>query len=189
MHESLFKYFKDKTKIDEQVFNEIFSFFTIKKLKKNQTLLNAGSICNFNFFVNKGCLKFSAFNSEGKESIRYFAFENKFGTALRSFIENTPSIESIIALENTEVLMISKTDFFYLVENVPQFNFIYRDILEMAYTTMQKRIYDLQGSNAVERLHWLLANQPYIFSRLSSKVIAAYIGVSPYTLSRLRAKM
>ena len=189
MHQNLYKYFQQKTEIDEQTFSTISPYFKLKKIKKNQTILNIGDVCNFNIFVNFGCLKFSSINDEGKELIRYFAFENKFGTALASFIENKPSSESIVALENSEILVISKLDFLHLIETIPQVNFIYRDILEMAYTTMQKRIYDFQGSNALERLKWLVAYQPLIFSRLSSRVLAAYLGITPYTLSRLKSEI
>lgn len=189
MNENLYKYFQQKTEIDKKTFSEISPYFKVKKVKKNQAILKIGDTCNFNIFVNAGCLKFSSFNDEGKELVRYFAFENKFGTALGSFIENKPSTESIVALENSEILIILKADFLHLIETVPQVNFIYRDILEMAYITMQKRIYDFQGSSALERLKWLLAYQPLIFSRLSSRSLASYLGVSPYTLTRLKSKI
>ncbi|MES2486135.1 MAG: Crp/Fnr family transcriptional regulator, partial [Bacteroidota bacterium] len=65
-------------------------------------------------------------------------------------------------------------------------NFIYRDILEMAYITSQKRIYGLQGGSALERLKWLMQYQPMVLSRLSNKVVASYLGITPYTLSRLK---
>lgn len=189
MYDHLFKYIQNKTEIDEMSFSEFRHFFKPKTVKKNEFILKEGEVCQHNIFVNKGCLKFYLINDEGKELIRYFAFEGKFGTALSSLIDQKPSFESIQAIEDTELLMISRQDFFHLVDTVPQINFIYRDILEMAYITSQERIYGLQGQRALKQLKWLLSYQPKILSRLSNKVIASYLGVTPYTLSRLKSEL
>ena len=189
MHELLYKYIQNKTEIDRETFSGFCHYFKPKTVKKNKLILMEGEICNHNIFVNKGCLKIFSINEKGKELIRYFAFEGKFGTALTSLIEQKSSFESIQAIENSEVLMIARKDFFYLVDTVPQINFIYRDILEMAYATSQKRIYGLQGNTALERLKWLIEYQPQILSRLSNKVVASYLGVTPYTLSRLKSEL
>lgn len=187
MHELLYKYIQTKINIDRTTFDSFCHVFKLKKVKKNEFLLVEGENCTFNIFVNKGCLRFYSIVSDGRELTRYFAFEGKFGTALSSLIDQKPSIEFVQALEKSELLVISRQDFFHLVETVPQINYIYRDILEMAYITSQKRIFDLQGREAIQRLKWLMEYQPRILSRLSNKVVASYLGITPYTLSRLKA--
>ena len=189
MYDSLFKYFQDKTDIDYASFSQFCHYFKPKKAKKSEFLLMEGDVCRFNIFVTRGCIRIYSITDEGQELTRYFAFEGKFGTALTSLIEQKPSFEFVQAVENAELLIISRQDFFHLVDTVPPVNFVYRDILEMAYITSQKRIYDFQGQPALERLKWLMAYQPDILSRLSSKVIASYLGVTPYTLSRLKAEL
>jgi CRP-like cAMP-binding protein len=189
MYELLFTYIQNKIEIDEMTFSSFKHHFKLKKVKKNEVILREGEICNHNIFVNKGCLKFYVINNEGKELIRYFAFEGKFGTALSSLISQKPSFEYIQAVENSEILIISRQDFYHLVDTIPQINFIYRDILEMAYLTSQERIYGLQGQRALEQLRWLMAYQPKILSRLTNKVVASYLGITPYTLSRLKAEL
>lgn len=189
MHERLFQYFEAKTRISQQEFSEFSDHFTVRKVRRKEFLLREGEVCQQNIFVNTGCLRIFSTNEEGQELTRYFAFEGKFGTALSSFIEQKPSIEFIQAIEKSEVLTISRQAFYHLVETVPQVNVIYRDILEMAYITSQKRIYNFQGQSALERLKWLLQYQPQILTRLSNKTVASYLGVSPYTLSRLKAEL
>ena len=90
MYDLLFKYIQNKTEIDSKSFSACCHYFKPKEVKKNEIILMEGDICHHNIFVNKGCLKFYAVNDEGKELIRYFAFESKFGTALSSFIEQKP---------------------------------------------------------------------------------------------------
>ncbi|MBA4302078.1 cAMP-binding domain of CRP or a regulatory subunit of cAMP-dependent protein kinases [Algoriphagus alkaliphilus] len=188
-HEQLLSYFQSKTHLSPEEFSEFKDFFVLKKVKRNELLLREGEVCTFNLFVLSGLLRMYHIGPEGQEFTRYFAFENKFGTSLTSLIEGMPSIENIQAVEKSEVLKISKVDFFKLVETVPSVNLIYKNILEQAYITSQKRIYDFQGKTALERLKWLLSHQPGILNRIPSRLVASYLGITSYTLSRIKAEL
>jgi CRP-like cAMP-binding protein len=186
MHTVLRSYFHQRTKITEERLVSLSPYFKESVVKKNDFLLREGEVCRHNYFVVSGCLRLYSVNTEGIENTRYLAFEGKFGSSFTSLITGKPSIEYIQSLEKSTVLSINKEDFFYLVENEPAVNKIYRHILESAYVTTQRRIYDLQGADSVSRLKWLLEQQPNIFKRLSGRIIASYLGVTPYTLSRLK---
>ncbi|MFC3416646.1 Crp/Fnr family transcriptional regulator [Algoriphagus hitonicola] len=182
-------YFIEHTAISESEFSEIEPYFLSKQFKKGEFILHAGAVCNFMLFVESGCIRLFNVTEEGEEFTRYFGIEGKFGTALSSLISGEPAFEFIQALEFTEAKIISKADFYSLVESHPAVNKVYRGILEMAYTTSQRRIYNLQGESALDRLKWLMKYQPGILARLSSKVIASYVGVTPFTLSRLKSEL
>lgn len=188
-YDTLFQYLQSKAPITEEEFARFKDFFSYQKVKVNEFLLREGEICLFNHFVLKGSFRFYHVNPEGQELTRYFAFENKFGTNLTSLIEGTPSLEYIQAVEPSEVLKIRSGDFFRLVDSVPQINLVYRNILQNAYITSQKRIYDLQGMSALDRLKWLLNHQPGILSRIPSRLVASYLGITPFTLSRLKSEL
>ena len=187
--ELLYRYMSERTGLSFEEFAPIATCFQPFSYKTNQYLLREGEICQHNYFVTKGSFRMYHINAEGMELTRYFAFENKFGTNLTSLIEGLPSIENLQAIEPLEVLRISKTDFFGLVERNPAVNKVYRNILENAYITSQKRIYDLQGMAALDRLRWLLEQYPMILTRIPSRMIASYLGITPYTLSRLKSQL
>ncbi|WP_449387560.1 Crp/Fnr family transcriptional regulator [Chryseobacterium lineare] len=92
-------------------------------------------------------------------------------------------------IEPSELLVINRDDYFHLVETVPQFAFIYRQILELAYIKSQERIYCFQGLEAIEKVRWVLTNQTKLLTRLSNKIVASYLGLTPQTLSRLKSKL
>lgn len=188
-HDPLLAYIRSLVPISDAEFDRFKDRFVPVRLKRNEYLLRAGEVCQHNYFVIKGSFRMYHINPEGQELTRYFAFENKFGTNLTSLIEGSPSLENMQAMEPLEVLRITKTDFFHLVETVPQVNKIYRNILQNAYITSQKRIYDLQGMPALDRLKWLLGQYPKILNRLPSRLIASYLGITPFTLSRLKAEL
>ena len=189
MIEKLHQYFKNRTIIDESTLEDICSHFTSLNTKRNQILLREGEICKDYYFVNKGCLRLFTYNSEGIETTRYFAFEGAFGTALPSFIQQTPAFEFVHTIEPSELLKISRESFFHLVDTVPQVSRVYRQILEMGFITAQKRIYGFQGFDAMEKVKWVMNYQPDFLVRVSNKMAASYLGLTPSTLSRIKAKL
>jgi CRP-like cAMP-binding protein len=189
MHPLLRDYFLKRTDTDKHVFERISPYFEEKSFKRNEYVLREGEICKHNYFIISGCMRLFSINKEGVENTRYFAFEGKFATCFTSLISGLPAFENIQSLEKTTVLRIHRDDFYYLVETEAAVNKVYRNIMESAYITTQRRIYDFQGADSLERVQWLLKHQPKILSRLSNKVVASYLGITPYTLSRLKAKL
>lgn len=189
MYEKLGQYIKRRTAVDEATLEIIFSHFTLLKTKRNQLLLREGEVCKHYYFVNKGCLRLFTLNKDGVEGTRYFAFEGAFGTALPSLIEQTPAFEFVQTIENSELLKISRESFFHLVETIPAFAKIYRHILEMGFITAQKRIYGFQGFDAMQKVKWVMQYQPDFLVRVSNKMAASYLGLTPATLSRIKSKL
>lgn len=189
MYKQLEKYFKSRIEIDDKTLSYIYSYFKFRKTKRNEFLLKEGEICNNFYFVNKGCIRLFNINKEGEEATRYFHFEDSLGTALSSLINQQPSFEFMQTIEPSELLVINREDYFHLVNIVPQFGFIYRQILELAYIKSQERIYCFQGLDAVEKVRWVLTNQTKLLTRLSNKMVASYLGLTPQTLSRLKSKI
>lgn len=189
MYDKLQKYLTDRTRIEEQTLQHVCKFFEPLSAKKSEILLHHGEVCKYYYFVNEGCLRLYTVSRDGQETTRYFAFEGAFGSALPSLIQQTPAFEYVQAIERSQLLAIHRDKFFMLVDTVPQVSFIYRQILEAAFITAQQRIYGLQGSTALDNLKWLLNYQPNILARLSNKMVASFLGVTPFTLSRLKAEL
>jgi CRP-like cAMP-binding protein len=189
MYKKLRQYFKNRTIIDEPTLEYICSHFTSVKTKRNEMLLREGDICKDYYFINQGCLRLFTYNNEGIETTRYFAFEGAFGTALPSLIDQIPAFEYVQTIENSELLKISRESFFHLVDTVPQFATIYRQILERGFITAQKRIYGFQGFDALEKVKWVIQYQPDFLVRVSNKMAASYLGLTPSTLSRIKSKL
>uniref|UniRef100_UPI0025BD0EC7 Crp/Fnr family transcriptional regulator n=1 Tax=Flavobacterium sp. UBA7663 TaxID=1946557 RepID=UPI0025BD0EC7 len=146
-------------------------------------------VANYYYFVNKGAVRVFTITDDGQEISRYFAFEDTFVTALPSFIDQKPAEEYLQTIEKSELLRISREDFYQLVASVPVFAKIYTEILELGFITAQKRIYGFQGYDALYKVKWIIKNQPKLLLRVSNKMAASFLGISPATLSRLKAKL
>lgn len=186
---ALLAYFQKLSDLTQEEFNEFKDKFVFHQAKRREFILQEGEVCHANYFIVQGSFRMYQINEMGQEMIRYFALENKFGTNLTSLIEGSPSVEYIQAIEPTAYFKISRSDFFHLVETSPHVNKAYRNILENAYITSQKRIYKLQGMSALDRLKWLIEHYPGILTRIPSKMIASYLGITPFTMSRLKSEL
>jgi CRP-like cAMP-binding protein len=189
MHATLVKFLKSKVHLDDTSLHEICSYFKLKRTKRNEILLSYDQVCKNYYFINKGCIRLFTVGTDGNESSRYFAFEENFATALPSFINQLPAEEYLQTIEKSELLSISRTDFYYLVDTFPEFAKVYTEILELGFIIAQKRIYGFQGYDALEKVKWLIQYQPQLLLKVSNKMVASYLGIAPSTLSRLKSKL
>lgn len=189
MYSTLKKFIRSKTDIEEEKLDEVCSHFKLIKTRRNEILLSFDEVCKHYYFVNKGCIRLFTNTTEGNEITRYLAFEGNFATALPSFIDQQPASEFLQTIEKSELLCISRTNFYHLVDTLPQFTRIYTEILELGFIVAQKRIYGFQGFDALYKVKWVIQNQPQLLTRVTNKIAASYLGISPSTLSRIKSKL
>lgn len=101
----------------------------------------------------------------------------------------TPSLLNIDALEDTVVLQISRDDLISLYKDAPKFNLIFRVLIEKAFIRLQERLLQTISSTAEERYASFLQLYPHLTNRLSQVQIAAFLGITPEFLSKLRNKI
>jgi len=157
--------------------------------KKNEVLLEVGQVCQHVYFLAKGCLKISSYNINGEESTTNIAFEGEWRTSMSSFVNQVASNERILSVENSELLRINRDRFLQLSQDIPEFEYLYKGLLEESYSKSTERVQTLMSMDGLDRLKWLLQKHPLIFTRLSNRLIASYLGLSEATLSRLKAKL
>ncbi len=189
MHQQLGKFITDRVAISDEHLQVIFSHFKPLTLKKNEIINVLGTPARRMYFVNKGCLRVYFIKADGAEVTRRFAFENTFSTSLTSFITGEPLTEITQAIETSELLYISRDDFYGLLDVIPAWEKFYRNYLEFAYVNNTKRLQSLATQDAAERYKLLLKESPHMVLRLSNKLVANYLNLSQEALSRLKSKI
>lgn len=156
---------------------------------RNEVILAQGNVCQYCYFVVSGCVQVFVYDTAGNESTRDVVFENNWVTELNSFGKQVPAIENLRTIEPTELLAISYEGFGEMMQTVPQFETVYRQIMEFSYANSVFRINSFVAMDATERLQWLAQHRPKMLARISNKIVASYLGISPETLSRVKAKL
>lgn len=182
-------YITDRIDVTREELKVILSYFKPLHAAKNEVLITPGQATQRIFFVGKGCIRIYFITEQGFEATRYFAFENDIAAALISFITRSTSAEYVQSVENTDLLYIDQDDFFYLLEIIPGWEKFYRYFLEKAYVNNTNRLMSFFTMDATERYMSLLSEYPDVVKRLSNKMLATYLNLSPETLSRLKTKL
>ncbi|GAA3973345.1 Crp/Fnr family transcriptional regulator [Mucilaginibacter dorajii] len=165
------------------------NLFQQKSIKRKSFLLRAGEVCKFEGFVIKGLFRVYHINSNGFDQILYFAIENWWITDIDSFTNAIPSQLFIEALEDSEVLLISKKDKEFAYENLPEIEKLFRIMTQKTHVALQRRMIDNLGKTADQRYLDFIEKYPQLFQRLSNLQIAAYLGISHEFLSKIRRKI
>ncbi len=156
---------------------------------KKQFALQHGDVCEYFYFVVRGCLRLYLADNKGVYHILQFATENYWILDLASFHKKKAAILNIDALEDTVVLRIRYADLIDLYQKSPKFDRIFRVLVENHFMLQQQRMTQLFSSTAEERYQLFLESYPHLLNRLSQVQIAAYLGITPEFLSRIRSRM
>jgi CRP-like cAMP-binding protein len=162
---------------------------TSKLFKKGESLLHAGEICQFTYFVNKGLLRMYSLDKNGKEHIIQFAPENWMISDRSSLFFNEKSHFYIDAIEETEVIMLHSNYFTELSILFPNTVYNIDLLLQKHVRNLQDRVRSLLSDTAEERYLHFIKMYPDILQRVPQWMVASYLGITPESLSRVRKNL
>lgn len=165
------------------------NLFEHKTIKKKSFLLREGETCKFEGFVTKGLFRVYHIDKNGFEQILYFAIEDWWITDIDSFTNEIPSQLFIEALEDSEVLLISKKNKDFAYENLPKIEKLYRIMTQKTHVALQRRMIDSMSKTAGSRYVDFVKKYPQLLQRLSNVQVAAYLGITNVFLSNIRKKI
>ncbi len=184
--EPLLNYFNRLIPLNKEEKELVTQKFRPRLYRKKQYVLQEGNVCTQFNFVVRGCLRTYKIDEKGNIHILQFAAENNWINDLGSFHRVKPSALNIDALEDTVVLQISHEDLISLYKEAPKFDRIFRVLIENGFIHLQERLLQNISSTAEERYQSFLEHYHYLINRLSQVQIAAFLGITPEFLSRLR---
>src|SRR5665647_2271357 len=189
MYELLHKKITESISITDEEFDFCKTLFLPKKLRKRQYLLQEGDVCKYTAFVTKGILRSYTIDNKGTEHILQFAFEGWWMGDLYSFLTDEPSMYNMEAIENCELLLISKPSWELLLEKIPAFERYFRILIQNNLIATQQRLMGTLSETAEEKYLKLINNYPGCLQRVPQHMIASYLGITRETLSRIRGQM
>jgi len=189
MFELLFQKFDEKIQLTEEEKTLCKTFFAPRKLRKRQYLLQEGDVSRFTAFVEKGMLRSYSIDEKGSEHILQFAFEGWWIGDHYSFHTGQPSNYNIDALEDSELLLITKAAEEELMQKVPKLERYFRILLQNSLVAIQSRMVASMSKTADQRYADLVNSCPTIPQRVPQHMMASFLGITPETLSRIRKNL
>jgi CRP-like cAMP-binding protein len=189
MYKLFFEQFNKNVPLTAEEQELIKTYLTPKKLRKKQYLLQEGDPCKYIAFVEKGILRAYSVDTNGNEHIIQFAPEGWTIADLYSFLTGELATYNIDALEDAELVLISKSAHDELLKISSKYETYNRLQITGAYLAMQKRVTSILSLSLEERYTNLTSLYPDIVQRVPQHMLASYMGLKPETLSRVRKKI
>lgn len=189
MYELFFQSFNSKVQLTPEEETQLKTYLKPKKLRKKQYLLQEGDVCKSIAFIEKGALRAYSVDDNGNEHIIQFGLEGWIISDLYSFLSGEPATYNIDAIEDSELVLINKSEHEELLQKMPKYETFTRLNVTGAYLAMQRRLTSIISSSVEERYSGFIALYPHIVQRVPQHMIASYMGLTPETLSRIRRRI
>ncbi len=189
MFEVLFSKVEEKIKLNDSEKEICKALFSPKKLRRRQYILQQDDICKNLIFVEKGILRSYSIDNKGNEHIIQFAPEGWWISDVYSFLTGEAAVYNIEAIEDSELLLISKSSLDELYERLPKFERYFRLLSQANMVATHRRLTSTLSASADEKYLRLLSAYPNIVARVPQHMIASYLGITPETLSRVRKRI
>lgn len=178
-----------KNILPDKRIDELLSIGKEKSIVSSDYFIRAGETPIKIAYVFKGLFRYVYINDNGDEFTKAILSENNFISSYSAMVLSKPSYFSIEALENSQLLEITWSDFNQLKENDIFWVKFLMKFLEKGYFTKEKRERDLLLLDAETRYKNFLTEFPGMEQRVKQGIIASYLGIQPETLSRIRRKI
>ena len=185
MHQKLREHIEKIVPLTDDEFKFVSSHFTTKKFRKHQFLVQEGQPVKYHHFVVSGLLKLVYTDDNSREHIVSFAMEDWWESDFYAYYTQTKATMSLVCLEDTEVLCLSLEDYRKLCDGLQKMERFFLEKANFGFLGAQRRIISWLTSNVKERYEQLIRQYPALIQRVPKSLIAAYLGVSRETLSRL----
>lgn len=167
---------------------KIAPFLVEENLTKGDKYLAQGQICKKVGFVTEGLLKSVHTKDNGDQYIPNFIQQGELAIHLDSFTQQIPTQEYIEAIQPTQVFSLSLSNYKVLEADIPHFSKILFLIMERKFIALDRLKSQLLSESAENRVSILLKEQPKVVQQASKKDIASFLGLSKYTMSRIKMK-
>jgi CRP-like cAMP-binding protein len=158
-----------------------------KLYRKDEVFIRAGDVPTTYAFVVEGLLYQHYVGPDGDLVVKYFFPENRIAGSVSATLLGEPSLFTITAIEDSTALEYDFAAFKELVAEFPDVAAFYIRYMERHWI-IEKEPDEIsfRHDDAMKRYRDFIHREPDLHKRLKQHHIAAWLGITPESLSRIR---
>lgn len=180
------KFIERYTEAPEPDWQVISQAFERLEFRKNELILDEGTICRYFYFLEEGLIRFFILN-DGNDLTKFFTTAPYCFTSKDSFRNQKPARESIQALEKTIVWQTTLKQANELLE-LKSWNTFTRKFVHEVQSHTEELLVESKTETAEVRYHKLVKQYPETIQKIPLKHLSTFLGIAPQSLSRIRKK-
>ena len=156
---------------------------------KDSIVVGNGKVDNSVYFIRKGIWRAYIDRNNGEQLTLWFAVPGECVFSSWGYVRGLPSRFDIVASSDSQAIELKKTTIAELTATLPEFYFWLHEIAMEMVLTGDEVLADISSPSAEKRYLAFMKKMPVIFREVPLKEIAGFIGVTPQSLSRIRARL
>lgn len=174
--------------LPEDLMNELLNLFNIEVFPAKTIVFGPNTTENNKlYFVISGMVKVY-YEAEGKSIVHDFKEENSFFLNGYYLYTKRPNFDYYETMKPTVLLTAEYDKIEALSANNHSVEHLARKVVEAYYASFLIRNYNNLYLSAEERFDVFMREREALMNKVPQKLIASYLGLTPETFSRLRAK-
>lgn len=153
---------------------------------KGSTVLEEGKIDDSIYFIQKGVWR-AHIECDGEDYTLWFAIPGEVVFSCWGYLRGLPSRFTISSSDNSTVFEIKKQTILQMAETSPGIMKWLQELYVNIILSTDDLLVDISNPKAEKRYLAFMKKMPEIFRHVPLKEIAGYLGVTPQSLSRIRA--
>lgn len=172
--------------LSEESLEQLAEILIFRKLAKNEYFLQEGEVAGSMGIVEKGMVR-QFYRKKNHEVTEHITYENHLFVCLESFILQQPARLCVEAIEPSLIYELPHDALHRCMERNPELLRMYCAILESSLLISQRKADARCRQSVLERYRQLEREHPEIIKRAPQIYVASLLGMTPETISRIRA--